>query len=652
MKQLNLVVFFLLLTPAFAHAQAIAVNTDASNPDPSAILDVKSTNKGVLVPRMDKAQRELIDTPATGLLVFDTGLGSFWFYDGTAWTNLIAGFSTFIADTDGDTKIQVEKNPDEDILRVNLAGSERLVLKRNATNRTLLELPNNNNNILIGASAGNAMSTGVGNIALGTAALYANTDRSELVAVGDSALYNNGIGASAGFEAVRNTAVGSMALFSNTTGHSNTAHGFHTLELNTTGDNNTASGRNVLASNTSGNANTANGANTLFSNTSGSSNVAIGMRALYNNTDRSNLVAVGDSALYNNGVGAFFTDDAIRNTAVGSKALFSNTTGKYNTAMGQRALVSNTTGNFNTANGAEALYANTTGDYNTAIGMNALSTNTTGSYNTAIGYRALDNLSLFDFTGSNNTAVGWYALISNIFGDNNTGLGFSANVSNNSLSNATAIGNEAIVNGNNRVVIGSNTAGMVIGGYASWSNLSDGRFKEDVRENVPGLDFISRLRPVTYWINTDKLQRHITAEMPDSIARRYLPDAEQQAKDRAYSHTGFVAQEVEAVARAIGYAFDGVNAPQNPTDNYSIAYSQFVPSLVKAVQEQQTLIEAQAEKIETQQAELEQVKKQVAENAALRAQMEMLKTQFDAQSAQLQQITAALKTAGVGAAEK
>ncbi|MBK9337650.1 MAG: tail fiber domain-containing protein [Lewinellaceae bacterium] len=159
-----------------------------------------------------------------------------------------------------------------------------------------------------------------------------------------------------------------------------------------------------------------------------------------------------------------------------------------------------------------------------------------------------------------------------------------------------------------------------------------------MRENVPGLDFISRLRPVTYWINTDKLQRHITAEMPDSIAQRYLPDAKQQAKDREYSHTGFVAQEVEAVARQIGYAFDGVNAPKNTTDNYSIAYSQFVPSLVKAVQEQQTLIEAQ-------QAEIEQLKKRDAENATLRAQL-------DAQKAQLDKITAALQAAGIGVEQR
>ncbi len=92
--------------------------------------------------------------------------------------------------------------------------------------------------------------------------------------------------------------------------------------------------------------------------------------------------------------------------------------------------------------------------------------------------------------------------------------------------------------------------------------------------------------------------------MPDSIAQRYLPDAEAMAKDKEYTHTGFVAQEVEATAKAIGYAFDGVNAPKNPTDNYSIAYGQFVPSLVRAVQEQQQIIEMLQKQVEVAKAEI------------------------------------------------
>ncbi|MEZ4965144.1 MAG: hypothetical protein R2791_07875 [Saprospiraceae bacterium] len=73
--------FFLLTFLLFAagvQAQ-VAINQDNSAPDPSAMLDVKSSDKGMLVPRMTTAQREAIANPATGLLVFDTDTESFWY---------------------------------------------------------------------------------------------------------------------------------------------------------------------------------------------------------------------------------------------------------------------------------------------------------------------------------------------------------------------------------------------------------------------------------------------------------------------------------------------------------------------------------------------------------------------------------------------
>ncbi|OFX23822.1 MAG: hypothetical protein A2033_10430 [Bacteroidetes bacterium GWA2_31_9] len=73
-------------------AQNIAITDDDTYvADPSAMLDVKSVTKGMLVPRMTSAQRILISTPATGLLVFDTTEGSFFFYNGTVWVDLSAG---------------------------------------------------------------------------------------------------------------------------------------------------------------------------------------------------------------------------------------------------------------------------------------------------------------------------------------------------------------------------------------------------------------------------------------------------------------------------------------------------------------------------------------------------------------------------------
>jgi len=75
-------------------------------------------------------------------------------------------------------------------------------------------------------------------------------------------------------------------------------------------------------------------------NNIGYSNVAIGRGALRNDVGGINLVAIGDSALYNN-FGDVGAEEGLQNTAVGSKALYSNTTGSNNTANGHQSLYSN-----------------------------------------------------------------------------------------------------------------------------------------------------------------------------------------------------------------------------------------------------------------------------------------------------------------------
>ncbi len=78
--------FLSLLCISTAHAQSVAINNDGSSANTSALLDVKSTTKGMLIPRMDSLQRASITLPATGLLVYQTNKDSgFYFYDGTAW---------------------------------------------------------------------------------------------------------------------------------------------------------------------------------------------------------------------------------------------------------------------------------------------------------------------------------------------------------------------------------------------------------------------------------------------------------------------------------------------------------------------------------------------------------------------------------------
>lgn len=113
---------FLCIAGSMSNAQ-VAVSADGSTADASAMLEVKSTNKGILIPRMSTAQRALIASPATGLLVFDNDTESFWFYNGTTWSELLSG-RDHLSDADGDTRVLVEKFPDEDRIRFETNGTE------------------------------------------------------------------------------------------------------------------------------------------------------------------------------------------------------------------------------------------------------------------------------------------------------------------------------------------------------------------------------------------------------------------------------------------------------------------------------------------------------------------------------------------------
>ena len=91
MKKL-LPLFIILFLHQIGQGQSLAVNTDGSTANASALLDVKSTNKGILVPRMTRTERNAITAPATGLLIFQSGPDSvgFHYYDGSKWTWLLS----------------------------------------------------------------------------------------------------------------------------------------------------------------------------------------------------------------------------------------------------------------------------------------------------------------------------------------------------------------------------------------------------------------------------------------------------------------------------------------------------------------------------------------------------------------------------------
>ncbi|MCY7292719.1 MAG: hypothetical protein LH615_11130, partial [Ferruginibacter sp.] len=95
MKFIGLILFSLLFTTSI-QAQSFAINTDGSTANSSALLDVKSTSKGILIPRLSKTDKNSIATPATGLLIFQNAPDSigFHYYDGSKWLWLAASNTT------------------------------------------------------------------------------------------------------------------------------------------------------------------------------------------------------------------------------------------------------------------------------------------------------------------------------------------------------------------------------------------------------------------------------------------------------------------------------------------------------------------------------------------------------------------------------
>ena len=402
------------------------------------------------------------------------------------------------------------------------------------------------NGITVGKGGGNEST----NTAIGTAALNSNTTGNSNIAVGMNALSGNITGnysTAIGLDALKistggfNTAFGAFALDKTTTGVNNTAIGPLALEYNETGTLNTAIGYNagVSSSNKDLTNTTAigNGARVTASNT-----IQLGDAAVTDVITSGNLTVNGITV--GKGKSTLTNSSNTTNTAFGRETLSSNVSsgaiiGTYNTAIGFRTLRSNTSGNFNTASGTSALRGNTTGNNNTGTGESALFSNTTGSNNTAIGMNALQN----NETGTLNTAIGFDAGVSS---------------SNKDLTNTTAIGNGARVTASNTIQLG-NASVTTIGGQVAWTAASDSRIKKNIVNSNYGLSTVLKLRPVEYNLISNDLKQ-----------------------------VGFIAQEVQKLVPEV---VTGKEGDLSKGEILGITYSNLVPVLTKAIQEQQKQIE-------------------------------------------------------------
>jgi len=284
------------------------------------------------------------------------------------------------------------------------------------------------------------------------------------------------------------------------------------------------------------------------------SNTADGFRALENSANAFNS-AFGWFSSFTNpgatffstglGAGTLFFNDGADNTAVGTAAMFFNTTGPDNTAVGINALRDNTTGDRNCAFGSFALFNNQVagnasnafgyqalfnndsdglgnGQFNNAFGWEALWSNVDGIWNTAMGDAAGAGI-----TGSHNVAIGASSMAS-ATGDDNVAVGFNAANNGGTGFNNIYIGTNVFgVAGDIRFIrIGDTTftdydcfiagiqgrspgvgvpedVGITPDGKLFSPFVSSRQFKHDIKLMDKASEVILALKPVTFHYNSD-----------------------------------------------------------------------------------------------------------------------------------------------------
>ncbi|MGB0862504.1 MAG: tail fiber domain-containing protein [Saprospiraceae bacterium] len=430
-------------------------------------------------------------------------------------------------------------------------------------------------NTFIGSQAGYSIAGGDYNVVIGNKAGYSITTEQRAVLIGHEAGYsiteksdeaNIFIGHKVGYFA---TGIGNVVVgVDGDTIGSGTA-GYHL----TTGQYNVFYGAGTGSAATTASYNTFIGAGAGANVEIATPNTFVGGLAGYN----TNANGDADSASYNTFVGykaGYTNEGGIRNTILGFESDIAYSGLSYVTQVGALSLSKNhgTTvlGYLDTISG---LYAIGIGEETTVSGTNAITLAArgynTGDYSIGIGYK--DTI-----TGNNSIGIGYQTKVSS---DESVAIGYRNTVSANYSSslgshdtitgiNSMAIGYDINIANDNQINIG-NDATMSISGVVSWTTTSDGRLKSNVQEDIPGLDFIMKLRPVSYELTVDG-KRWTDASLDGKNLTRY---------------TGFIAQEVEKAALAIDYDFSGIDKPKSGKDRYGLRYSQFTVPLVKAVQE-------------------------------------------------------------------
>jgi len=152
-------------------SQSLAINTDGSTANASALLDVKSTLKGMLIPRMSRTERNAIAAPATGLLIFQNAPDSigFYYYNGTAWTWILSNSNSDLLawKTGGNTGTLDASHF--------IGTTDNVPFNIRVNNQKAGRIDHIAWNSFYGYQSGNAVTSGIHNTAIGYQSLISNT---------------------------------------------------------------------------------------------------------------------------------------------------------------------------------------------------------------------------------------------------------------------------------------------------------------------------------------------------------------------------------------------------------------------------------------------------------------------------------------------
>ncbi len=431
----------------------VTITDDEShNADASAMLDVYSTSKGMLIPRMTTVQIGMISNPATGLLVFDIDLLSFFFFDGSLWQDLSGqgGSLWSVNETTGDiylnnldinvgigtdnplSKLAVVANSganpgdplfeiqDEFGLPIFSVTSEgvRIYVKdvdskgvsggfavgrygaaKGIPDTTFFLVTADSTRVYMQESTGKGVS---GGFAVGRYGAAKGTEEYFRVTPDSTRVYTTdpGKGVSGGF------AVGRYGAAKGVTENYMHITPENYLIGHRAGDSITSGLYNIFFGYESG-----------ISDTSGSNNVFVGHNTGYKNKAGNYNVFLGNEAGYNN-------SDGYSNTFLGTFSGQGNSDGANNTYIGENAGQSMISGQRNTFLGSQAGQLALSGNYNLFMGFNAGRSHNSGNNNVYLGYEAGSGGLSGNEDGISNVFIGTESGTDNTSGQYNAFLGY------------------------------------------------------------------------------------------------------------------------------------------------------------------------------------------------------------------------------------